>query len=178
MQQQFWHSVSSPLKMEEQAQAPVGCVLNGFCKGGSGIFGFRLVWRCLSAALYFVSNQSLRLQENSPAGTQRRISLKENLMKCKRKGWNRNPTLNHTLSLGCWLQTLVDFLFKWFPLGCDMDVLSKDVTSVTTLLPLPTKWLKKKEKREPNIYNHSTRNRWFRLSVLQKNAWFEGMLLQ
>lgn len=92
MQQQFWHSVSSPLKMEEQAQAPVGCVLNGFCKGGSGIFGFRLVWRCLSAALYFISNQSLRVQDNSPAGTQSRIFSEGKPHEVQEKSMKQEPS--------------------------------------------------------------------------------------
>lgn len=139
MQQQFWHSVSSPLKMEEQAQAPVGCVLNGFCKGGSGIFGFRLVWRCLSAALYFIRNQSLRLQENSPAGTQRRIFCEGKPHEVQEKRMKQEPSFESHAVPWSFLQTLVDFLFKWFPLGCDMNVLSKDGTSLTTLLPLPIK---------------------------------------
>lgn len=82
--------------MEEGAQAPVGGVFERlFCKGGSGIFGFHRVWRCLSAALYFIRNQSLTLQENSPVSTQSHqqgFSLKENLTKCKRRVWKEEAS--------------------------------------------------------------------------------------
>lgn len=71
------------------------CVWTAFCKGGSGIFGFHRVWRCLSAALYFIRNQSLTLQENSPVSTQSHqqgFSLKENLTKCKRRVWKEEAS--------------------------------------------------------------------------------------
>lgn len=154
--------ITTQKEWRKELRLPLAVCLNGFCKGGSVIFGFHLVWRCLSAALYFIRNQSLMLQENSPVWAQshqKGFSLKENLMKCKREVWKQEASFESMLSLGCLRQTSVYFLMLMVP------------SWLRHLWPHYFLFLqmteKKKKKKGPNIYNHSTRNGRFNLSALQ-----------
>lgn len=185
MKQQFWHSVLSPWKNGETSSGSRWlCVETAFVKEVVVIFGFRLVWRCLSAALYFIRNQSVTLQENSPAGTQRKDFLWRKISWSARENvWKQEPNFE-SHAAPRWLQTLVDFLLKCFPLGCDMNVLSKDATSVTTLLPLPTNGRGQKQEKNnltfmttaPETARFTSRGRKF--TYVSLNASFLGMLMQ
>lgn len=85
-------------KIFKRVQSPIGYVLNCFWKGGSVIFGFHLISRCLSATLYFVRNQSLMWQETvlfEHKVIWKVLSLnKKNRHKCKivwQKLWKYKP---------------------------------------------------------------------------------------
>lgn len=131
--------ITTQKERRKELRLPLAVCLNGFCKGGSVIFGFHLVWRCLSAAFYFIRNQSLMLQENSPIWTQSHqkwFSLKENLMKCKRKVWKQEA--NFESQAVPWVFASNIGIFPYV----NGSLLA--VTSVTTLLPLPTNDWKKR----------------------------------
>lgn len=95
-----------------------------FWKGGSVIFGFYLVSRCLSATLYFVRNQSPMWQETvlfEHKVIRKVLSLNKKILWSARDSLtksmkNMNPTFNYMMLLGCFPLTMVYFsLFLHVP---------------------------------------------------------------